>query len=294
MTHFPTGEDTSGRRLAPSGKLRTLESHVATVEDMLARMLRGIVAAALVCALAGVVYADNKEAAKESYSEGKRHYDLGEYDAALAAFKKAYLNYEEPVFLFNIAQCYRALGDRPGAVRSYRAFLRNWPKAPNREQVERIVAELESAIAQDAAARAAPPQDTLPPGKPGEPAKAKPEEPAHAEAQPKPTTPADKPAAPPAVATTTEPKPGVVSKPAAPAHDEVAGMVEVEPNFDRPSGSSKPLKWWAWTLIALGIGGVAAAAAAIAVTQSSPAKFDSTLPDFNVQSHALRSLAVRF
>lgn len=259
-------------------------------------MLRGIVAAALVCALAGVAFADNKEAAKESYSEGKRHYDLGEYDAALTAFKKAYLNYEEPVFLFNIAQCYRALGDRPGAVRSYRAFLRNWPKAPNREQVERIVSELEAAIAQDASARAAPPQDTLPPGgKPvAEPPRPKPEAPAQAEAQPKPTAPADKPATPPAVATTTEPKPGVVVKPAAAPHDDLGGMVEVEPNFDRPSGSSKPLKWWAWTLIAVGIGGVAAAAAAIAVTQSSSSKFDATLPTFNVQNQSLRALQVRF
>jgi hypothetical protein len=71
-------------------------------------------------------------------------------------------------------------------------------------------------------------------------------------------------------------------------------MVEVEPNFDRPSGSAKPLKWWAWTLIAVGIGGIAAAAAVIAVTQSSSSKFDSTLPTFNVQNQTLRSLQVRF
>src|SRR2546423_15134879 len=107
-------------------------------------MLRGIVGAALVCLLAQAAYADNKDAAKQAYTEGKRQYDLGEYDAALAAFKKAYLNYEEPVFLFNIAQCYRALGDRPAAVRTHPAVLPNWPKAPNREQVERIVAQLEA------------------------------------------------------------------------------------------------------------------------------------------------------
>src|SRR4051794_1203250 len=138
---------------------------------MLRAMLRGIVATALLCALAGTAFADNKEAAKESYTEGKRQYDLGEYDAALAAFKKAYLNYEEPVFLFNIAQCYRALGDKPAAVRTYRAFLRNWPKAPNREQVERIVAQLDDAIERDASAKAAPPPDVLPPQRPAEVAK---------------------------------------------------------------------------------------------------------------------------
>src|SRR4051794_14490315 len=141
---------------------------------MLRAMLRGIVATALLCALAGSAFADNKEAARESYTEGKRHYDLGEYDSALEAFKKAYLNYEEPVFLFNIAQCYRALGDKPAAARTYRAFLRNWPKAPNREQVERIVAQLDEAIAKDASARAAPPPDTLAPANSPPPSTTKP------------------------------------------------------------------------------------------------------------------------
>jgi tetratricopeptide (TPR) repeat protein len=252
--------------------------------------MRGLIVCALVCALTGVAFADNKEAAKESYSEGKRHYDIGEYDAALAAFKKAYLNYEEPVFLFNIAQCYRALGDRPGAVRSYRAFLRNWPKAPNREQVERIVAELEAAIAQDATAKAAPPQDTLPPGRPAEP-KPKPEEPAHAEAAKKPAP--STPPTPTPSTTVTEPKPAVAAKPAPKPSDELQGMVEVEPNFERPSGSSKPVKWWAWTLIAIGVGGVAAAAVAIGVTQSA-SKFDNTLPQLNVNNMGLHALTVRF
>jgi hypothetical protein len=275
-------------------------------------MLRGIVGVALVCALAGVVHADNKEAAKEAYSEGKRHYDLGEYDAALTAFKKAYLNYEEPVFLFNIAQCYRALGDRPAAVRSYRAFLRNWPKAPNREQVERIVAELDQAIAQDQSAKAAPPQDTLSPPKPNEPngapaagtsatgaaktgaaaaatppAGAGQAAPADAHAAVASTTPSPSPGAP---AATREPTPATQH---APPPEEPAGMVEVEPNFDRPSGSAKPVKWWAWTLIAVGVGGLVAAAVVIGVTQSQ-AKFDTTLPQFNVSNSALHAVSVHF
>ena len=272
-------------------------------------MLRGTVAAALVCVLAGVTYADNKEAAKQSYTEGKRQYDLGDYDAALAAFKKAYLNYEEPVFLFNIAQCYRAMGDRPGAVRSYRAFLRNWPKAPNREQVERIVAELEAAIAQDEQAKAAPPQGTLSPKPaavakapattppaPTPPATTQPpaatstppaqrEKPAVASAPPPPSPPSSAP--PPA--TVPEPKPAPAAK-HPPPQDELAGMIEVQPNFERPSGSAKPLKWWAWTLIAVAAGGVAAAAIVLGVTQSgSMSNFQTTLPDYTA-----RGLTVRF
>ena len=273
---------------------------MAVADLYLRAMLRGIVAAALVCALAGVAHADNKEAAKQAYTEGKRHYDLGEYDAALAAFKTAYLNYEEPVFLFNIAQCYRALGDRPEAVRSYRAFLRNWPKAPNREQVERIIAELQAEPAPAATANAPPAAGHDKP----EPAHA--EAPAAASAPPATTngttappagtaTAATEPhAAPPAAPpATSEPKPTARPAPA-PQHEELVGMVEVVPNFDRPSGSAKPVKWWAWTLIAVGVGGLAAAAIAIGVTQSSQQKFDSTLPSFNVNNSALHALTVRF
>ncbi|HEX9101766.1 MAG TPA: tetratricopeptide repeat protein [Polyangia bacterium] len=253
-------------------------------------MLRGIVGVALVCALAGVAYADNKEAAKEAYTEGKRQYDLGEYDAALAAFKKAYLNYEEPVFLFNIAQCYRALGDRPAAVRSYRAFLRNWPKAPNREQVERIVAELEK---EEPAATPPPTAATTekhePNGAPVTPAPPSAHPPTAAGARAA-TAPPPSGEQPPTA--TSEPKPAVTPRPSV-RHEELVGMVEVEPNFERPSGSAKPTRWWVWTLIVVGVGGVVAAAVAIGVTQSQT-KFDSTLPQFNVNNSALGTATVRF
>jgi tetratricopeptide (TPR) repeat protein len=255
-----------------------------------------MVAAALLCALATTAFADNKEAAKQSYTEGKRQYDLGEYDAALAAFKKAYLNYEEPVFLFNIAQCYRALGDRPAAVRTYRAFLRNWPKAPNREQVDRIVAELEAAIAQDASARAAPPAGTMtPPPKTAETTTAPPATERPAATQKPHTDNAPVASSAPtthAPAATPEPPPPATVK-APPPKDELAGMVEVEPNFDRPSGAGKPLKWWAWTLIALGAGGVVAAAVVLGVTQSSTSSnFGTTLPDYTARGLSVTS--VRF
>jgi tetratricopeptide (TPR) repeat protein len=263
-------------------------------------MKKGVFAIALLCALAGVGRADNKQVAKDAYTEGKRHYDLGEYNAALDAFKKAYLNYEEPVFLFNIAQCYRQVGDRQGAVRTYRAFLRNWPKAPNRATVERIVAELEAAIAQDQAAKSAPPTETL------EPDKARPEAPAAQAAvqpRPAPSTSAPKPAEPKpaptgAAATPSAPAPApepaqVAAKPKPPSRADHTEMVEVEPNFDRPSGSAKPLKWWAWTLIAVGVGGLAAAAVAIGVSANSDS-FNPTLPDYRVSAQALRTLEVRF
>jgi tetratricopeptide (TPR) repeat protein len=246
-------------------------------------------AVALSCVMGGVAQADNKPAAKEAYTEGKRQYDLGDYEQALAAFKKAYLNYEEPVFLFNIAQCYRQLGDRAAAVRTYKAFLRNWPKAPNRDTVERIIADLEAAIAKDQSVKAAPPHETLAPPKSGG-------EVARTETRPKPTPsapgePTEKPApAEPQAQPTPPPEPAKVAKKPA---GEYAGMVEVEPNFEKPSGKAKPLKWWHWTLIAVGIAGAVGAGVAIGITQSKPA-FDPTLPDFTVTGARVRPGEVRF
>src|SRR5439155_15221560 len=93
----------------------------------------------------------------------------------------------------------------------------------------------------------------------------------------------------------TAPEPAKVvqtPKPKPPSKSEYTEMVEVEPNFDRPSGQSKPLKWWAWTLIAVGVGGVVAAAVVIAVTQSG-GNFDPTLPDFTVTGQGLTTAAPR-
>lgn len=248
---------------------------------------------ALVCATLSAARADNKQVAKESYTEGKRHYDLGEYDAALAAFKKAYLNYEEPVFLFNIAQCYRQMGDRQSAVRSYRVFLQNWPKAPNRARVEEIIAELEAAIAQDAAAKSAPPKETMEPRPPVKPEVAA--------TEPKPATPpVEKPAEPKATTTPPVEKPPepahVATKPPArpPSRAEYTEMVEVTPNFDRPSGSGPAVykKWWFWTIVGVLVAGVAATAIALPLTQNK-SSFNSTLPDFTVGKSGL-TMQVRF
>jgi len=104
--------------------------------------------------------AEDKEAARREYAEGTRRYDLNEFGPALEAFRRAYLAYEEPAFLYNIAQCHRQLNHKAEAIQFYRSYLRKLPAAPNRAEVERIVATLEAAVARDReieAARAAAP-----------------------------------------------------------------------------------------------------------------------------------------
>jgi len=121
------------------------------------------VALVLLGALGMAHAADNKEAARDAFQEGTRQYDLGDFKAALEAFKKAYLNYEDPAFLYNIAQCQRQLGDKAEALRSYKVFVRKVPSSSVRSQVEKIIAELQAAIDQEKAAKAAPPTGTAEP-----------------------------------------------------------------------------------------------------------------------------------
>ena len=82
---------------------------------------------------------------KELHDSGRTHYNLGEYREAIEDFKEAYRLRHDPVFLFNIGQSYRQLGDRTNTVQAYRSYLRELPQAPNRELVERFIQEAEAA-----------------------------------------------------------------------------------------------------------------------------------------------------
>jgi tetratricopeptide (TPR) repeat protein len=118
---------------------------------------------AVLCPSARAV-AENKEAARVAYSEGTRYYDLNRFPLALEAFQRAYWNFEDPAFLFNIAQCHRAMKHTRDALAFYRTYLRKLPDAPNAGEVRRLIADLEAASALEeqsiAAAHASPPPVT--------------------------------------------------------------------------------------------------------------------------------------
>jgi tetratricopeptide (TPR) repeat protein len=125
--------------------------------------LRILAVIILVGSLCTSAWAENKEIAREAFHQGTLQYDLGEFKAALANFKKAYLNYEDPAFLFNIAQCQRQLGDKAEALRTYRVFLMKVPSSRQRPQVEKIINDLQAAIEQEKAAVNRPPTGTIAP-----------------------------------------------------------------------------------------------------------------------------------
>jgi tetratricopeptide (TPR) repeat protein len=81
------------------------------------------------------------EMAKAEYERGLRHYNLADYDSAIAAFKRAYelSATPDPVLLFNIARAYGQKGDCKQAVTMYRSFLREAGKHPNRRDAETAI-----------------------------------------------------------------------------------------------------------------------------------------------------------
>jgi tetratricopeptide (TPR) repeat protein len=175
----------------------------------------------------GVRADESQSKAMEHFREGRKLYQISDYRAALQEFKRAFLFKEDAVFLYNIAQCHRQLGEREEALTFYRRYVAAAPDAQNRAQVERIISELQSPRPAPA-----PPPVAAPPPPPPAP---------RSVAAPPPSAP---------LALETRPRPPAPSAPLIPAQG------------DRSEPEPTPLyrRWWFWTLL-----GAAAAGAAGAV-----------------------------
>jgi tetratricopeptide (TPR) repeat protein len=126
--------------------------------------------------------------ADAAYEEGRRLYDLREWDQAIAKFKEAYRLKPDAKSLFNIAQSFRLKGDCVEAINFYRTYKRNFPREKNVSKVDKFITELEP-CAKTQSARPGPPvvpavQPEPRPRKP-DPAPRKPE-PVPAPVQPQP------------------------------------------------------------------------------------------------------------
>ncbi len=113
---------------------------------------------------------ENKAKAKALYDKGIGHYNLGEFDAAIAAFKEAYGLTSAPGLLFNIAQSFRLKKDYEQATYFYTTYLRIKPDAANRADVEARLQEMEQLIQAQKAQDVKPPVGTVnPDGDAGKP-----------------------------------------------------------------------------------------------------------------------------
>jgi tetratricopeptide (TPR) repeat protein len=180
---------------------------------------------ALAARPAGAATPEEKAKARELFQSGLVHYDLKEYSEALASFRDAYRVVQDPAFLYNIAQCYRRLGQNPEALDFYRNYLRRSPNAPNRGEVERRIQEIERDI-QAGRTTSPPPKETAPAVVPA----------------PRPPTEVSK--APP-----VETTPGAAPAPPAPAPAPAPPLeLTTSPAPEKSSGAIYT-RWWFWTAI---------------------------------------------
>ncbi len=101
---------------------------------------------ALVCSTTAL--AQSRDAAQAAYEEGRRHYDLREWDQAISKFKEAYRLRSDAPSLFNIAQSYRLKGDCREAVSFSKTYLRNFPAEKGADKAQKFIAELGDCSAQ--------------------------------------------------------------------------------------------------------------------------------------------------
>jgi tetratricopeptide (TPR) repeat protein len=112
-------------------------------------MLRWITfaVALLVCAATGARADERAANAQLRYESGMAHFNLQEWDAAIADWQEGYRIKPVPEFLFNIAQAYRK-SDRPEkAIFFYQRYLSLAPDAASRDEVERYIATARAQLA---------------------------------------------------------------------------------------------------------------------------------------------------
>jgi len=100
---------------------------------------------------------DPRTEAKAHLDQGLRHYNTGDYKAAIAAWRKAYVLVPQADTLFAIGQAQRLDGDCKTALASYRAVLREQVPAKQAAEVRIVIEVCEKTL------REAPPEPVVAP-----------------------------------------------------------------------------------------------------------------------------------
>ena len=139
--------------------------------------MRGVFVAALIAALLapaatalGGEEEDRSAKARVRYETGMAHFNLEEWDQAIAEWEAGYRIKPVPEFLYNIAQAYRKSQRHERALTFYQRYLRLAPKADNRAEVERQIEQLKPLAEEERRnAKVAKPSPPPPPPKVAEP-----------------------------------------------------------------------------------------------------------------------------
>ena len=84
---------------------------------------------------------DPKAQAKALFDQATADYKAGRFETALSRYEQAHKLFPAAQFVFNIAQCHRALGNYDRAIFFFEGYLREAPEAPNRALVEDLIRE---------------------------------------------------------------------------------------------------------------------------------------------------------
>ena len=96
------------------------------------------------CVLSRLALAD-AASARAHFDRGRTFFEVDEYRKAIAEFKAAHIEKPDPAFLYNIAECFRRLGEVPEALQFYRRFLATAsPDDKTRPVVEQRIADLKT------------------------------------------------------------------------------------------------------------------------------------------------------
>src|SRR5262245_44893353 len=119
--------------------------------------------------LAGRAHAAKGEKeARSLFQRAEMSFNLGKFPEALADYQAAYEAKPLPGFLFNIAQCYRNMGNPERARFFYRRYLALDPRSSNRRLVEDLIEEMTRLMDKQAAAPAQTATQAPPPPPPAE------------------------------------------------------------------------------------------------------------------------------
>ncbi len=183
-----------------------------------------------------VAQGDAKAQARSHYKKAKASFEAGKYKTALAEYQSAYRLMPLPGFLFNIGQCYRNMKKPDKAIVAFKRYLKDSPKARNREAVEGLIAELEAEI--DLKTPLPGPKPDPTPDPDADPAAPDPDE--------DPKKPPEQPTKVPDYTPPEDdrPKPGIVIPPPKPP-----------PRRRKPASTPIYKKWWFWTIIGAAVAG---------------------------------------
>jgi hypothetical protein len=85
---------------------------------------------------------DKLAKARDHFNRAKKYFDQKQYESALKELEAAYLLDPKPQIVYNIGLVHEKRGDLESAIRYFRSYLLQKPKAKNRKKVKRRIKQL--------------------------------------------------------------------------------------------------------------------------------------------------------